>query len=766
VRGLNLFVFPQMVLTIFLVALLWSLHGRLRRQTFFWWWACAWTAFALFLALASLRMRVPTDWALLRGSLTLPMMLAGFIQSPLLVFGAVSLHSPGRPTRRWVQAGIGLAAAAAVLFFVLSLLWRGQPLGSFSWRNVPRTLALASALLYCAAVFSRRWRISRSWAIGVTAGFCLLYGISQLIYTAALISRWAFSPDAMLRRFLDPAVVVQSPLFLVDLTASCGVCLGMVLLQVEEHQRAERALLQTVSRSREVDERNAALQAEIAERRRVEKALRESEDRYRDLVEHSEDLISTHDLEGRLLWINPAAARILGYRVEELLHMRLPQLLWPEHRREFDDYLQTLQRDGVAKGVMSVQTHGGERRIWEYHSTLRTEGVPAPIVRGVAHDVTDRFRAEKALRESAAARQQAEARHQAILRALPDMIFLLTTDGVFLDYHARDLQHLLVPPESFLGRNISEVLPPDLANGLARCFMQALESNEPSAFEYSVPVNGETRYYEARVVRCDSDKLLSVVRDITERTRAEAEARELRDELAHVGRVTMLGALTGSLAHEINQPLAAIGINAQAALNIVAGPQPASQELREAMNDIIADSQRAGDVLHRLRTLLVKGTTEYTPLEIKAVIDEVLRLVHSEAITRRIVLEVDLERGVPEVLGDRVQLQQVVLNLLINAFEAVRDLDVADRRVSLRARSDGSSVIVSVENNGISLPDDQLSLIFEPFYTTKHDGMGLGLPICQAIVTAHGGTLTAERNPDRGMTFSFRLTGVGASLTV
>ena len=755
--GANLFVVPQMVLTIFLVALLWSFHARLRRQAFSWWWACAWTSFALFLVFAALRRQTPQDWTLVQNGMALPMMLAGYIQIPLLVFGAQSVQVPGRPTRRQVKVGIGLAVAAGAVFFGLSLLWRGQSFGSFTLRNVARTLTLACALFFCAAVFFRRWRSTRSWSTCVTGGFCLLYGINQSLYTVSLIGRWTVSPDALLRRVLDPTVVVRSPLFLVDLVASCGICLGMVLLLLEEHQEAERALLRTVGRSQEIAEKNAALLAEIEERRRVEQALRDSEDRYRDLVEHSEDLICTHDLDGRLLSANPGPARILGYDVDELLRMTVRDLLRPEDSVKFDEYLAAVQRDGVAKGRMSVLTRSGARRIWEYHSSLRTDGVQSPIVRGVAHDITDRFRAEKALQVSAAALAAAEARHRAVLKALPDWVFLLTAGGVFLDCHAKDPSDLLVPPEVFLGKNIHEVLPPDLAAGLQRCFNEALVSGGPCALEYSAPSHGGTRFYEARVVCCEHDKILSVVRDITERIQAEDEVRRLRDALAHVGRVSMLGALTGSLAHEINQPLAAIGINAQAGLNLVAAGQTDVHELREAMTDIIADSQRAGDVLHRLRELLTKGTTEHGPLDLTTLIDEVLRLVRGEVVAHRIRLDVDLEACVPFVLGDRVQIQQVVLNLLINAMEGVRNLEVAHRYVLLRLRTTGSEVVVSIRDTGVGLTDNQLSEIFEPFYTTKPGGMGLGLAICRAIVTAHGGVLTVERNANRGVTFSFRL---------
>jgi PAS domain S-box-containing protein len=757
-RALSFYVLPQLVLTTFLVALLWTLHARLRRQAFFWWWACAWTSFALFLSMAALRMQLPPDWAALRAGLALAMLVAGFLQIPLLLFGAWSLDSPGRPTRRWVMAGIGFAVALGALCFALSLLFRDQPLGSFTVRNVARTLLLAGALFVCAAIFFRRRRVTRSQAAVVTGAFCVLYGVDQSLYTAALVSRWTLDPDVWIRRFLDPAVIVTSPLFLVDLVASCGICLGLMLLLLEEHQRAERALLESVTRSDEAAVRNAALQAEIDERRRVERALRESEDRYRDLVEHSEDLICTHDLSGRLLSANSGLARILGYTADEFLRLNVRDLVRPEDSGKFDEYLATVRRDGVAKGRMSVLTRNGARRVWEYHSSLRTDGVQTPIVRGVAHDITDRFLAEKALKLSATALAAAEARHRAILKALPDWVFLLTADGTFLDFHAKNVDDLLVPPEAFLGKNVREVLPPELAAGLERCFYEAMGTGGPCALEYTAPSHGETRFYEARVVRCENDKVLSVVRDITERIRAEDEVRRLRDTLAHVGRVSMLGALTGSLAHEINQPLAAISINAYAGLNLVANGNADVHELREAMSDIIADSRRAGDVLHRLRDLLTKGTTEHAPLDVTTLIDEVLRLVRGEIVAHRIQLDVDLEQPVPLVLGDRVQIQQVVLNLLFNAFEGVRDLDLDRRRVGVRMRTAGSEVVVSVQDEGIGLPDDQLSQIFEPFYTTKPGGMGLGLAICRAIVTAHGGVLTAERNARRGMTFSFHLT--------
>jgi C4-dicarboxylate-specific signal transduction histidine kinase len=267
-------------------------------------------------------------------------------------------------------------------------------------------------------------------------------------------------------------------------------------------------------------------------------------------------------------------------------------------------------------------------------------------------------------------------------------------------------------------------------------------------------------------VRCDDDKVLSIVRDITERRRAELQARELRDELAHVGRVTTLAALTGSLAHEINQPLAAVMTNAQAARRLIAAPVPDLAELRAALADIVADNQRAAEVVKRLRTLLRKDTSEYGPVDINDSIGEVIKVLQGDIAARRIALDTDLAPLVPLVLGDRVQLQQVILNLLMYAFEALDGDDRSVKPVLIRTAVVDGMITVEVEDDGIGLTDDQLPRMFEPFYTTKPGGMGLGLAICQTIVSAHDGSVTVSRNASRGTTFSFSLPARAASEAV
>ena len=286
--------------------------------------------------------------------------------------------------------------------------------------------------------------------------------------------------------------------------------------------------------------------------------------------------------------------------------------------------------------------------------------------------------------------------------------------------------------------------------------------DQPGTFEYFVPVAGQIRYYEVRAVRCN-DRILTIVRDVTEGKRAEHQARDLRQELAHISRVSTLTALTGSLAHEIRQPLAAIRTNAQAARRLIGQPVPDVVELRDALGDIVADSQRANDVIERVSALLRRDTTSHAAVDVNAGLEEVVKVLRADLVARRIFLTIELAPDLPRVFGDRVQLQQVALNLLMNACDAVELQPDETRRISLRTAVDEDSVVVSVTDHGEGLTDEQVRRAFEPFFTTRVNGMGLGLPICEMILDLHDGTLGARRNDGYGMKFFFTLPALPSS---
>jgi two-component system sensor kinase FixL len=247
-------------------------------------------------------------------------------------------------------------------------------------------------------------------------------------------------------------------------------------------------------------------------------------------------------------------------------------------------------------------------------------------------------------------------------------------------------------------------------------------------------------------------------RDITTRKRREQEMLLLRQEVAHVGRVSMLGQLSSSLAHEINQPLGAILRNAEAAELFLNHPSPDLDEIRAILGDIRKDDQRAGAVIDRMRGLLKRHGIEARPLDISDLLSEVSALVRVDAQARQVTMTLDVPRDLPAVRGDRVHLQQVLLNLLINGMDALADIRPGDRRLQVSARLNGGGTLeVGVTDSGPGVPADQLAQVFEAFYTTKASGMGMGLPISRTIIEAHGGKLWAENAAAGGAVFRFTL---------
>jgi signal transduction histidine kinase len=239
------------------------------------------------------------------------------------------------------------------------------------------------------------------------------------------------------------------------------------------------------------------------------------------------------------------------------------------------------------------------------------------------------------------------------------------------------------------------------------------------------------------------------------RKQVDLEAQRLRQTMAHIGRVSAMGELTASLAHELNQPLTAILTNAQVALRFLTAENADLGEIREILNDIVSDDKRAAEVIRRVRLLLKKGEIEYAPLDINDVVTEVARLVMSDAAMRNVSMRVEPAPGLPRVLGDRVQLQQVVLNLVLNGLDATSEPGAGDQSLIIRTFLDGSDVSVAVQDAGPGIQEGEY--IFEPLYTTKPDGIGMGLAIARSIVDAHGGRLTAVNNEKAGATFQFTL---------
>jgi signal transduction histidine kinase len=263
--------------------------------------------------------------------------------------------------------------------------------------------------------------------------------------------------------------------------------------------------------------------------------------------------------------------------------------------------------------------------------------------------------------------------------------------------------------------------------------------------------------------RARSDELRQQLRLLGEvfasalaRKQGELEAQRLRQDLAHIGRVSAMGELTASLAHELNQPLTAILSNAQAAQRLLAAGMVDLDAIREILDDIVADDKRAVGVIHRLRSLLKKGDVEFVSLDLSEIASEVARLVRNDTVTRNVTMSLELAADLPRVRGDRAQLQQVVLNLVLNGLEAIREADAGDRTLVIRTAREGAAAVrLAVQDSGIGIDEADVDRLFQPLHTTKAEGLGMGLAIARTIVEAHGGRLGAANNAPGGATFHF-----------
>ena len=290
----------------------------------------------------------------------------------------------------------------------------------------------------------------------------------------------------------------------------------------------------------------------------------------------------------------------------------------------------------------------------------------------------------------------------------------------------------------------------------------AAKTGAPVDLEYRIKLDdGTDKWVVSRgrpILRGNEnpERLVGLTMDVTAQRKAEVETKELRNALSHSDRVSLLGHLASALAHELSQPLGAILRNAEAAEIMLKEPSPDLEELRAIVTDILRDDHRAGDVIDRLRSLLKRGSLNLQPVHLGEVAEEVLPLVRGDAAVRHVRLESSIASELPLVLGDRIHLQQVLINLIVNAMDALDGVAQAERLVRVTVRSAGASAVeVEVADKGHGIAKEHLPRLFEPFFTTKGSGMGIGLPVSKTIIEAHKGKLWAENDPAGGARFRF-----------
>jgi PAS domain S-box-containing protein len=515
------------------------------------------------------------------------------------------------------------------------------------------------------------------------------------------------------------------------------------------------------------DGRVAELQAigrDVTARRRAEDALRDSEERFRAIFNEAGTGISLMDLTGGLRTeCNRALQTMLRCGPHDLADLETFDRLTHESERERDALLHRELREGK-RDVLRQEKHfvlpdGTDAWANAIFTLLRdAQGRPKYVI-GMHEDITERKRAEAALREGQ--RRYALATSAGSVSVWD---WNVDTDELYVDPLLKTLLGFDAGEIANSSDDWARLVHPDDLDGLQSQLRDHVEGRA-LAFDVEFRMlhkDGSVRWFLARaaVIR-DTDRqprrVIGTTTDITVRRQAEEELREARIELAHAARVSALGELSASIAHELGQPLAAILGNAHAGLHLLAQATPPIVELREILADIANDDERAGDIIRHMNVLLRKRALETQAVDVNELVRETARLVSSDAAARQVQIATELAPSLPIVHADRVHLQQVVLNLLLNGMEALAAVPQHERRLIVRTAAADGELQVAVIDSGRGIPADLLPNIFEPFRTTKPDGMGIGLSIARSIIDAHGGRITAENGSTGGAVVRFVL---------
>jgi PAS domain S-box-containing protein len=494
---------------------------------------------------------------------------------------------------------------------------------------------------------------------------------------------------------------------------------------------------------------------DISERKRAQQALIDSEARYRMLAENINDVMLRYDARQHIEYVSPSV-RQWGYTPKDFIGQAAGTFIHPDDRARI-----AIRRAAMLEGASAPTTEARIRCAngeWTWiesnAAVIRDEGGAVLGVVVIMRDISQRKRAEAALVES-------EARYRMLADNTSDIIQRFDADGV-VEYVSPSVRQLGYEPEFFLGRPTAQLVDREDLPAVARARSDMLSGRPVAPMESRVrAADGRTVWLESRPspILDDDGKLVGVVnvmRDITERKTAENALQELNLELRRVARASALGAFAGSLAHEINQPLAAAAVNGEAALRwLTADPVNYDRGLQATRRSVEA-VRRAAEVVGRLRALVTKEEPNRALFDAHDAIREVLVLVAPEAQRSRVTVETRLQAEQPLIHGDRIQFQQVMINLILNAVEAMRETE-EERLLQVGSRDGPEGLEVFVEDRGPGIEPDQQPLIFESMFTTKIGGTGLGLAIAKSIVESHGGAIAMTPASPHGAVFWVRL---------
>ncbi|WP_439367241.1 PAS domain S-box protein [Bradyrhizobium sp. DASA03005] len=492
-----------------------------------------------------------------------------------------------------------------------------------------------------------------------------------------------------------------------------------------------------------------------SERKRPEEALRESEERFRTLVQFSFDVYWETDAQHRFIrqefaetLPEPPVSEI-GRTRWEVPYLEPDADGWRKHRKILDAHLPFRDFE-----LARPTPDGGKRYISVSGLPIFDETGNFVGYRGVGRHITERKRAEQALIES-------EARFRTFVDHATDTFMLHSEDGRVLDVNRNACESLGYSRTELVGASAA-LFDLEMDETIWRRNRERLKTGGIATLERRYfrrdgtvfPV--EVRMREFCVG--GQSRIICLSRDITERKRTAEALREMQAELTHANRAAAMGQVTASVTHELSQPITAVLCDAEAALNWLGTQSPNFEKAQQALISIVAEAKRGGEIISWIRSLIKKAPAPKESVDVNGAILDVITIARSELIKHDVSIQTDLASGLPLVKGYRVQLQQVVLNLILNAIEAMNCVDVGGRELRISTAANASNlVVVGIRDTGPGLDVAIVDRVFEPFYTTKPDGTGMGLSICRSIIEAHGGRLWTGANEPRGAVFHFSL---------
>ncbi len=477
-----------------------------------------------------------------------------------------------------------------------------------------------------------------------------------------------------------------------------------------------------------------------------------------NLLETTHDAIIVRDLKDVITYWNRGAEQLYEWSRDEAIGKVSHQLLRTEFPAALEDLKSAIANADRLEVELVHTKKDGSKVVVASRWSVRRDGAGRPIgTLETNNDITKRKAAEDALRRSEAYLAEAQ-----MLSQTGSFAWDVATGKVAWSDEAYRILEFDRSKEPSIEVVLERTHPEDRA-----CLEQFLMGLSPEQKAWSVEhrlllPSGAVKHVHvvahAAQDAIDRFEYVGALMDVTETKRALEALQQAQAELAHVTRVTTLGELTASIAHEVNQPLAAIITNGDASLRWLDAEPPNLAEAREAIARMIRDGNRASEVIRRLRDMTRKTGPQMAPLNINDVIGDVVALVQRELMINRVRLQLDLASSPTPIVGDKVQLQQVIINLVMNGIEAMLPVPAGARELTIRSGRDGSErVLVAVQDSGVGIAPEQMDRLFHAFFTTKRGGMGMGLSICRSIVEAHGGTLRALPNEGRGATFQVTL---------